>query len=104
MSCSSFLFAGARAPQPARRSSKIVLPSALIVLLATACGDDDATPAAGGSGGATGVAGSSGSGGSGTAGSGGSPVSVEPDPLKDCGVATSPAVPALRLEQVVTGL
>ncbi|HTV25499.1 MAG TPA: PQQ-dependent sugar dehydrogenase [Polyangiaceae bacterium] len=90
------------------RSSKRLSALALIASIASACGDDDANDAAGGSGGGTGVAGSGGSSGSagasGSAGSGGSPVSVEPDPLKDCGVAASPAVPELRLEQVVTGL
>lgn len=97
------------------RSPTPRLSFALLLLLANACGDDDATPGAGGSAGGTGVAGNGGSGGSagaaggsagvaGAAGGGGAPVSVEPDPLKDCGAPASPAVPELSLEQVVTGL
>jgi glucose/arabinose dehydrogenase len=93
------------------RSPTLRLPFALLPLLASACGDDDSNPGgAGGSAGGTGSAGNGGSaiagngGSAGAAGSGGSPVSVEPDPLKDCGAPPSPAVPDLRLEQVVTGL
>ena len=96
-----------RSHYSSHRSLKPRAAVALIALLATACGDDDTTGAVGGSGGA-GVAGNGGSSGaagaSGSAGSGGSPVSVEPDPLKDCGVAASPSVPELRLEPVVSGL
>jgi glucose/arabinose dehydrogenase len=93
------------------RSPTLRMPFALLVLLASACGDDDSNPS--GAGGSAGVAGNGGAGvagnggtagAAGAAGSGGSPVSVEPDPLKDCGAAASPAVPELRLEQVVTGL
>lgn len=93
------------------RSSQRLSSFALVALIAAACGDDDDGSDGGGggasvagSGGSAGSAGASGAAGSGTAGNGGAPVSVEPDPLKDCGVAASPAVPELRLEQVVTGL
>jgi glucose/arabinose dehydrogenase len=96
------------------RSPSLRLPSArsfhaALLLLASACGDDDPNPqGAGGSAGGAGVAGNGGGGvagsAAGAAGGGGSPVSVEPDPLKDCGAPSSPEVPELRLEQVVTGL
>ena len=89
-------------------SPKLLSSFALLALLASACSDDDSNGSgAGGRAGATAVAGSggdSGSAGASVGGSGGATVNVEPDPLKDCGVAASPGVPELRLEQVVSGL
>ena len=111
MNCSSYRF-------PKGPSSL-----ALLALLAGSCGDDDSNgPGLGGTGGSQGVAGdggaagtggaagdgaagdgAAGDGGSAAAGGGGSS-SIEPDPLKDCGAPATPAVPALALEEVATGL
>jgi len=98
----------------APRSPRAAFSCALALALVVACGDDsdDGGSGPGGSAGATGTAGTaggSGTGGSagtgGVAGSGGSGGSgVVPDPLKDCGAAADPTVPALELTEVATGL
>ena len=93
-----------------RAASSTLVPWMLLAASWAACGDDSSSPGntAGSNGTGNGNAGTdsgdAGTGGTGNNGGGGGGSSVEPDPTKDCGTPSDPAVPELELTPLVDGL